>query len=131
MGQDDRDPGQDQHRSDRALHEVLDPGFQRGSLLAIERHQQIGRDRHALEPDPQVEQVAGGDQADHQAHHRQQHGIVFFLAHFFHHIRAGEQDDQRSQQQDTARHQQADPIDVQPDGLDVELARAEQEKITG
>ena len=46
------------------------PASSDAALLAVERDQQERRDRHRLEPDPQVEQVVRAAEADHRRGHR-------------------------------------------------------------
>ena len=45
------------------------------------------------------------------------------------HIRTGEEDDQCAKHQDTACHQKADAIHMQPDGLDIEFLCTISEKV--
>jgi len=122
IGQNQRNPKQHKYRYGSALHQVLDARFQGCRLAAVKSHQQVRRNSHRLEPDPQVEQVAGAPQANDHADHRQEHGIVFFFTDLISHIGARENHHQRAQPQRQPGQQQAQTIHLQPNRADLEIA---------
>jgi hypothetical protein len=115
---------QHQHGAEAALHQVFDAGFERRRPFPIKRHQQVRRNRHALKPEPQVEQIVRAAQANHHAHHGHEHGVIFRFARLARHAFAGVKHHQRAQQQGQPGQQHAEAVKMEADQPDGKLARA-------
>ena len=104
---DQREAVQQRRRPDRAHHEVLEPGLERGAPVQVRGAQHVERDRQQLEADEQRHQAVRLGEHDHPGDRAEQERVVLAVAGLERRGRAQRQRD-RHEPGDVEEHRHAE-----------------------
>ena len=112
--EEDGDRGHDEGRRHDREHQVLEGGLEL-VVAEAESDEGVGGDRGHLEEDIDAEQVRGQDEAVHPGDHDQVQGVEVRLGAVVLHVVDGEEAGREADQGDGHEHEQAEPVEGQPE----------------
>src|SRR5947208_682095 len=97
-------------RAEAADDQVLEPCLERAFELAVDRAEDVERDREPLEPQEERHQVVGGDEEAHAGAGRRQEGVVLGDVLVAHPLGVGDADREQARARDDHLRERAEPI---------------------